>query len=85
MWSGKVEGMKSKAVSTMRELRQTPVRDLTPDQCARLLVHHHGGSLSEDRRKAYLFKKTPNPETYFDPAEMQRIKLWIETEAKGAL
>jgi hypothetical protein len=62
----------------MRQLRSTPVRDLTQEQCRKLLVHHHGGTLTDERRRAYLFKHCEHPEAYFSSeAEREQIKASI--------
>lgn len=75
------EAPKRKEVTTMRDLRQTPVRDLTPEQCGRLLVHHHGGSLTPERRNAYLLKKSREMWTaYFTAEKRAEILKWIEGE-----
>lgn len=65
---------------SMPELRETPVKFLSPDQCGKLLVHNHGGGLTEDRRKAYLLKRSGNAwSAYFpDATEASRIQSLIE-------
>lgn len=69
----------------MAALRETPVRDLTPEQCQRLLSHHHGGSLSPERRKAYLLKSSgANWTAYFNATEASAVQAWIEHEGKPA-
>lgn len=63
----------------MRTLRSTPVKELTSEQCRKLLVHHHGGALDPLRRKAYLLKAHPGQESaYFKPDEQRVIERAIE-------
>lgn len=61
----------------MHEMRNTPVRDLSPEACRALLVHHHGGTLTTERRQAYLFKHTDHPAAYFTPEEIEQVKASI--------
>lgn len=68
--------------TSMRDLRNTPVRDLTPEQCRKLLSHHHGGTLTPERRKAYLLKSAGDkwPAYFSDATEASRVQLWIQNE-----
>lgn len=66
---------------TLRQLRQTFVRDLTPGQCRRLLVHNHGYELHPMRRKAYLLKANPTRwQSYFSDSQRLEIEQWIGQE-----
>lgn len=63
----------------MAALRATPVKDLTPEQCRKLMYHHHGGSLSVDRRKAYLLKASGKDcRAYFSAEEVTRLRALIK-------
>lgn len=53
------------------------VRDLTPSECGELLVHCH--TILPERRNALLFKRGP-AKVYFNDAEIEAIKAWIEQE-----
>jgi hypothetical protein len=65
----------TKTFKSMRELRNTPVRDLTPEECRKLTVHNHGQPVDPLRRKAYILKGNPGRESaYFKPAEQVTIE-----------
>ena len=69
---------------TMRQLRHIPVRMLTPNECTKLLVHHHGGTLSDARRTAYLLRaEGDNWPRYFTPARRNTILQWIKDEPEN--
>ncbi len=61
-----------------RIIRMLPVRDLTPEECSRLLVHSH--SPGAMRRKAYLLMSTSNPSAYFRPEQIEALKRWMAEE-----
>lgn len=63
-------------------LRASKVRDLTPEQCRRLLSHHHGRPLHPMRRRAYLLKSSGQnwPDYFPDATEASKIQAWIENE-----
>ena len=69
----------------MRDLRTVPVKELTPEQCRKLLVANHGGTLTEERRRAYLFKSANDPERFFTMDEGVAIIGWIQQEAKSKI
>lgn len=71
-----------KTIKGFRELRRMLVRDLTPEQCRKLLSHNHGQALDPMRRKAYLLKSAgENWTAYFSDATIaSRIQQWIENE-----
>ncbi len=56
-----------------RDYRNWPVKELTPEQCASLLVHSHPHSL--DRHKAYLLRLDS---LYLSPEEAARIQALID-------
>ena len=59
-------------------IRKQPVRDLTANECSRLLVHAH--ERPPMRGKAYLLRSGRPPEVYFTPDEIKKIEAWIEAE-----
>lgn len=69
-------------INTMHKLCETPVRDLTPEQCRKLLGHAHPEPPSPLRVKAYLYKSVDDPRLYFEARECARIERWIEHESE---
>lgn len=70
-------------ITTIRELRETPVRYLTPDECRKLLSHSHPDGLSRERRDAYLLKAYVLPNgvsPHFGPADAAKIQEWTDQE-----
>jgi len=53
-------------------IRKQPVRDLTANECRRLLVHAH--DRPPMRGKAYLLRCGRPPEVYFTPDEIKEIE-----------
>jgi hypothetical protein len=70
------------AVVTMAQLHQRPVRELSPAECRRLLVHHHGAALSKERRRGLMLRSEARPEVYFNATEIRQILEWIDNEGK---
>jgi hypothetical protein len=64
----------------VQEARDILVRDLTPEECGRLLVHSH--KISPERRKALLLKRAAGHAVvaYFSNAEAIEIQEWINKE-----
>lgn len=74
-------GVKGTVNTGMRVLRNTKVRDLTQQQCLKLLYHHHGLPVSDMRKKAYLLKAAGSDwPDYFDGTQASHIQAWIERE-----